>query len=171
MKLSKKILALGLLGSVFVAGGAYAATQSVTANMTFDTALSLVKNADISFGIVKASQAGTYAINTSGVVSPTAGGVVIGGTPAFGQITISGSTTQTVAISTGAYVADSGVTPSAATCKYGTGSETACDTPLTAQAAPGAGKVLKLGVTAASDGTAGAGTTAAPTFTVTVIYG
>ena len=171
MKVSNKYLAWCLLSSVFIAGGAFAATQSVTANMTFDTALSLVKNADISFGTVKASQAGTYTIDTSGVVTPTNGGVVIGGTPAFGQITITGSTTQTVAISTGTYVSDNGVTPSAATCSYNGAAAAACDTALTGRTAPGAGKILKLGVTAISDGTTAAGTTAVPTFTVTVVYG
>jgi hypothetical protein len=171
MKLSKKYLAMGLLSSVLVSGGAYAATQSVTANMTFDTALSLTKVSDINFGLVKASTSGTYTISTAGVVTPSSGGVVIGGTPNAGNITIAGSTTQTVAINTGTYVADHGVTPSAATCAYNGGASTACDTPLTAQTAPGAGKTLLLGVTAASDGTAGAGVTAAPTFIVTVVYG
>lgn len=154
-----------------IAADAQAATQSVTANVTFDAALTLTKVSDINFGIVKASTAGTYVISTAGVVTPSGGGVVVGGTPAAGNITIAGSTTQTVAISTGSYVANAGVTPSAATCAYNGGASTACDTPLTAQTAPGAGKTLKLGVTAVSNGTSAAGTTAAPTFTVTVIYG
>ena len=171
MKICKKYLALGLLGSALVSGGAYAATQSVTANMTFDSALSLTKNADINFGSVKGSQTGTYTIDTAGVVTPTAGGVVIGGTPAFGQITITGSSSQTVAISTGTYTVDHGVTLSAATCSYNGAAAVACDTPLTGLSAPGVGKTLKLGVTAVSDGTATAGTTATPTFVVTVVYG
>jgi hypothetical protein len=171
MKFNLKYLLLGLASSMFVCGGAYAATQSVTANMSFDSVLSLTKNADINFGTVKALQAGTYAINTAGVVTPSGGGVVVGGTPAFGQITVTGSTTQTVAISTGSYTANNGVTPSAATCSYDGAAASACDTPLTGLAAPGAGKVLKLGVTAAVDGTEIAGSTAAPTFVVTVIYG
>ncbi len=171
MKISKKYLALGLLGSFMLSGGAYAATQSVTANMTFDTALTLTKNADIQFGLLKASTAGTYVISTAGVVTPSGGGVVIGGTPAFGQITITGSTTQTVTISTGSYTAAGGVTLSAATCNYNGAAIANCDTGGTGLAAPGAGKVLKLGVTAAADGTQAAGATPAPTFVVTVIYG
>ena len=171
MKINVKYLVLGLVGSMFMCGGALAAIQSVTANMAFDAALSLTKNADINIGTVKASQVGTYAINTVGVVTPSGGGVLIGGTPAFGQITIVGSSSSPVTISTGSYVADHGVTPSAATCSYDGAAAVACDTPLTSLAAPGAGKVLKLGVTAATDGTAAAGSTAAPTFMVTVIYG
>jgi hypothetical protein len=171
MKLSTKYLALGLAVSLLTSSGAYAATQSVTANMSFDSVLSLTKNADINFGTVKASQAGTYTISTASVVTPSGGGVVVGGTPAYGQITIVGSSSQTVAISTGTYTANNGVTPSAAMCSYDGAAASACDTPLTGLAAPGAGKVLKLGVTAAADGTQIAGSTAAPTFVVTVIYG
>jgi len=171
MKLSKKYLALGFAASLLASGGAYAATQSVTANMAFDSLLTLTKNADINFGTVAASTVGTYTISTAGVVTPSAGGVLIGGTPAFGQITITGSATQTVAISTGTYVADHGVTPSAATCSYDGSAALACDTAITGLAAPGVGKVLKLGVKAVTDGSQAAASTAAPTFVVTVIYG
>jgi hypothetical protein len=171
MKLHKRYLALGLLGAIVASSGAYAATQNVTANISFDSALSLTKTSDIAFGSVKGSTAGTYTISTAGAVTPTAGGVVIGGTPAAGAITITGSTSQTVAINTGSYVSDLGVTPSAATCSYNGNPAVACDTPMTGQSAPGAGKFLKLGVTAVSDGTAAAGQAATPSFTVTVIYG
>ncbi len=171
IKSRMKYLALALTASFFMCGGAQAATQSVTANMAFDSVLSLTKNADINFGTVKASTVGTYTINTAGTVTPAGGGVIVGGTTAFGQITITGSASQTVSISTGTYTANNGVTPSAATCSYDGAAASACDTPLTGLAAPGVGKVLRLGVTASSDGTQAAGATAAPTFVVTVIYG
>jgi hypothetical protein len=166
-----KYTALAALAGCMMCGAAYAATQSVTANATFDAVLSLTKNADINFGLLKAGTGGTYIINTAGVITPSAGGVVVGGTPAFGQITVTGSTTQTVAISTGSYVADAGVTPSLATCNYNNADIANCDTGGTSLAAPGAGKVLKLGVKIVADGTQTAGSTAAPTFVVTVIYG
>ena len=172
MKLSKKYLALAIAAGVLAAGGAHAATQSVTANMAFDALLTLTKNNDINFGTVAALTSGTYTISTAGVVTPTLGGIVIGGTPAAGQITITGSATQTISISTGAYVANNGVTLSGATCGYNGAAGVACDTPLTGLAAPGAGgRILRLGVQAAADGTQAAATSAAPTFTVTVIYG
>ena len=171
MKFNKKYLALGVLGSALASTSAYAVTQSVTANLTFDSALTLTKTSDINFGTVQASTPGTYTIATTGVVTPSAGGVVIGGTPTAGAITIAGSTTQTVAISTGTYVANSGVTLSNATCSYNGGASTACDAGLTGQTAAGTGKTLKLGVQATSDGTAASGVTASPTFIVTVVYG
>ena len=151
------------------AGAAYAATQSVTANIKFDTPLSLTKKNDITFGTVKAAQAGTYVISTSNAVTPSAGGVWLYGTPAAGSITVAGSTTDTVTISTGGYTAQGGVTPSAATCKYGTGAAAACDAGISV-AAPGASTPLLIGVQVAADGTQAAGSTATPSFTVTVVY-
>jgi hypothetical protein len=166
-----KYIALAAIASCMVCGAAFAATQPLTANATFDAVLSLTKNADINFGVLKAATPGTYIINTAGAVSPSAGGVFVYGTPAFGQITVTGSTTQTVAISTGSYVADGGVTPSLATCNYNSVDIADCDVGGTSLTAPGAGKVLKLGLKIVADGTQTAGSTAAPTFVVTVIYG
>lgn len=172
MKFSKKYLALAVAASLLASGGAYAATQSVTANMAFDSVLTLTKNADIDFGTVRAGTIGTYTINTAGTITPSGGGQVIGGTPAAGQITITGSGSQTLSISTGGYTAANGVTPSAATCSYDGAAASACDTPLTGLTAPGAGgRILRLGVRADTDGSQAAGATAAPSFTVTVIYG
>jgi hypothetical protein len=175
MKLCKKYLVLGLLGSVLVSGGAYAASTSVTANMAFDSALSLSGLTNINFGTVQAGIVNaTYTIAAAtGVVTPGNGGVVISNVgQSAGQLTIAGSTTQTIAISTGGYIASNGVTLSAAMCAYNGGTATACDgTGLTGQTAAGAGKTLKLGVTATDAGTAAANSTATPSFTVTVVYG
>lgn len=172
MNVYSKYLSLAAAASLLVSGVAYAATQSMTANATFDSALVLTKNADINFGVLKAATSGTYVIGTNGTVTPSNGGVLISGTPAYGQITITGSATQTIAISTGSYVANAGVTPSVATCNYNNVAIADCDAGGTGLTAPGAGgKVLKLGLTITADGTQTAGSTAAPTFVVTVIYG
>jgi hypothetical protein len=172
MRTYVKHLGYAALTGLMVSGIAYAATQSVTANATFDSALTLTKDADINFGTLKSLTVGTYVIDTAGVVTPSAGGVIIGGTPAFGQITITGSATQTVAISTGTYTVNNGVTPSAATCEYNGAPIANCDTGGAGLAAPtGVGKVLKLGVQIAADGTQAANSTSAPTFVVTVVYG
>lgn len=165
--INKRIIA-GLVAGALVSSNALAATQSVTANIAFDTVLSVSKNADINFGTVKAGVTGTHVINTAGTVSSTGNGVWISGTPAAGNLTIVGSTTQTIDISVGSYVADESVTPSAATCAYNGGGAGACS--LSGQAAPGAGKTLLLGVTVTMDGTAAAGDSSAPTFVVTVVY-
>lgn len=172
-----RIMAVGksigvALAGLLVCGAAFAGTQSVTASASFDVPLTVTKDADISFGILKAGTSGTYVIAPNGIVMPSNGGAVVGGTPAYGKITISGSATQTISISTGSYTASSGVAASAATCDYDGALISSCDTGASGLAAPGAtGKVLKLGLTIDADGTQAAGSTAAPSFVVAVIYG
>lgn len=162
------VAAVGLLCSTY----ALAATQAVTANIAFDAAITLTKNADITFGTVQALTAGTYTIDTAAVVTPGGGGVVLGGSPVAGDILIQGSATQTINISVGGYTAGGiggGVVPSAATCAYDSGAEAACT--LNTQAAPtAAGKTLKVGVLVTVDALQTAGSVATPSFTVTVVY-
>ncbi len=143
--------------------------QSVTANIAFETPLTITKNNDINFGMVQAAQAGTYTIDTVGTVTASGGGVSLGGTQNAGNLTIAGSATQTIDILADNYAANGGVTPSAATCAYSGGAAAACS--LTTQTAPGAGgRTLLVGVQVVADGTQAAGATAAPTFDVTVSY-
>jgi hypothetical protein len=159
------------LGTAALLGGfqAWAATQSVTANIAFDTPLTLTKVADISFGTVTASNASTYKITTAGNVTTTVGtGAWLYGAWVAGSITIAGPAADTLSINVLSYTANNGVTPSNASCAYNGGAEvTPCV--YAAAVAPGAGKTLLLGVTVAADGTQAAGTTAAPTFTVQVV--
>ena len=62
-----------------------------------------------------------------------------------------------------------GVSLSAATCAYNGGAAVPCS--LSTQAAPtSAGKTLLLGVTVTVNASQTAGTTATPTFTITVVY-
>jgi hypothetical protein len=145
-----------------------------SASIGFDTPLSIDTIVGINFGVVKAATAGTYTISTLGVVTPTLGGVVLGGHPVAGSMLIHGATNDTITISTGSYVAGgvgNGVTLSAATCSYNGGAETACDAGITLQTAPTSiGKSLKLGVKAVVNASQTAGTIATPSFTVTVSY-
>lgn len=145
-----------------------------TASVAFDSALTFGSLVDISFGKVQALTAGTYTIDTAGVVTPSGGGVLFPSTPVAGSMTIYGSATQTITISTGAYVAGGiggGVTLSNATCSYNGGAETACDAGLSTQAAPtSVGKTLLLGVRATVNASQTAGSAATPSFTVTVVY-
>jgi hypothetical protein len=169
MKITR-VLAL-TLGTTALIGAfqAWAATQSVTANIAFDTPLNLTKTADINFGTETAANASTYQITTAGAITTTAGtGAYLYGASHAGSITIAGPAADTLTISVGGYTANSGVTPSNASCAYNGGAAvTPCS--YAAAVAPGAGKTLLLGVTVAADGTQAAGTSAAPTFTVTVV--
>ena len=170
-KTLRRWIAAGGAAVLLLSGAAFADSQLMIARASFDVPLTLVKDSDISFGILKAATSGTYVIDTNGSVSASGGGAVVGGSGVQGQVTISGSTTQTVTISTGSYAANNGVTPSSASCNYDGAPIANCDAGGAALAAPGSsGKVLKLGLTIVADGTQAAGSTAAPSFTVTVAY-
>jgi hypothetical protein len=171
MNKSKKLLSVLAL-TALVPAAAYSATQSVTANIAFDTALTITKVNDIEFGTVKALTTGTYTIDTADAVTAGGSGVWLYGTPASAEITIAGSSTQTLNIGAGNYSVSNNVTPSAATCDYNGGGEVDCNhASLNTAAAPGAGKTLMVGVLATVGGGAqAAGTTAAPTFDITIVY-
>ena len=167
--ISISVLAAGTVGLLLCASTAgVAATQSITTRITFDTPLSLVKNADINFGTVRARTASTYTITTAGVITATGSGQWLYGTKNPANITIAGSATQTVNISVGGYTANRGVTPSAATCAYNGGASGSCT--IVGAAAPGTGKTLLVGVSAAANATRAAGSTSTPSFTITVVY-
>lgn len=170
----KQILAsLSVLTVAAVAGyQALAANpQSVTANIRFDTPLTLTKVADLNLRSVTAGVASTvYRLSTAAALSVVSGpGTPVFGTPVAGNISIVGSTTQTIQISAGNAAAQGGASVSNFTCNYDGGGEVACST-LTAAAAPGAGKTLLLGADVTTGGSEAAGATAAPTYDITVVY-
>jgi hypothetical protein len=165
-----KVLAFAIgVAAVLGASQAWAATQSVTANIAFDAPVTLNKTADINFGTMTALDASTYHITTANVVTTTIGtGAHLYGATNAGSITIAGPAADTLTISVGGYTASNGVTPSNASCAYNGGAQV---TPCTyaAAVAPWAGKTLLVGVDVAADGTQAAGTAATPSFTVTVV--
>lgn len=142
----------------------------MTANIGFDTPLSITKKNDISFGTVTAGVSDTYTISTSGNISSSGSGQWLSGAKAAGNITIVGSTTQTLNISVSNYAASNGVTPANATCSYAGSAAKPCA--ISAATAPGnQGKTLLIGIDAKVDGTQAVGSTATPSFTVTIVYG
>lgn len=142
-----------------------------TANIKFDTALSTTTNVGtIDYGAVKAGIAGaTYAVSTTGVLTVGGGGMALYGTPAAASFNLIGSTTQTVVVGVSYSAANNGTTASLARCAYNGLAETACST-IGTVAAPGAGKIMLVGATVTSDGTAAAGVTATPTLTLSFTY-
>ena len=142
----------------------------MTANIGFDAPLTLTKKSDVSFGTVKAGVADTYTISTNGTVSAAGAGETISGSKSAGNITIVGSTTQTLNISVSNYSASGGVRPANAKCSYAGGTSAPCE--LSAATAPGnTGETLLIGIDAVVDGTQAIGSTANPSFTVTIVYG
>lgn len=164
-----KITLVAAAFTLFGVGAAYAATTSVTATIKFVSNLTITQNTAPNFGYVQTATAGVYTLNTSGTVTPSGGGVTQGGSPAAGNYTIAGSASQAITISTSGYTASGASTPSAATCKYGAGSEVACTS--VAGAAPGAGgTTLLVGLTVTTTNAGTDGTTNTPSFSLTVVY-
>jgi hypothetical protein len=175
MKFMSKIL-LTVAAVVFLsAGPAHAqanqsATQTVTVNMAFDTPVSITGTPTIQMGTVQAGVAETYTISTAGLVTAAGNSTrILYGSKSAANLTIIGSLTQAISINANNYNANGNVTPSAATCNYNSTGSAGCST-LTTVAAPGAGKTLLVGVTAAASSAPSAGATASPTFDIVVTY-
>jgi hypothetical protein len=154
---------------LFGVGAANAAVQTVTSTIKFVTDIAISMNATPNFGAVKALQAGTYVLNTAGTVTASGGGVKEGGTPAAGSYTITGSGSQAITITSGNYANSGASTPSAATCKYGTGSEVAC-TNVSAAAPTTGGTVLLVGLTVTTNASGADSQIDHPAFDLTVVY-
>ncbi len=170
--LSRKLLlsCTALIGLV-AAGAAHAATQTVTANVAFDTPLSIGGTPTIDFGTVRANTTETYNVSTAGTLTAVGSSAnILYGTASAAALTITGSTTQAIDITANNYTAVDGSTPSAAVCDYASGGSVACTT-LTGVAAPGASTTLAVGVQLDVTNTNNAaGDTDAPTFDIVVTY-
>jgi hypothetical protein len=157
-KIKQRIVRLmvGAAALLFSADAMAANPTVVTANIAFDSPLTLTKTSDINFGTVLAGVTSTYTITTAGTVTASGSGQWLYGTKSAANISIGGSTTSMINITIAGYTASNGVTPSNATCSYGGGAAAPCTT-ITSAAAPGAGKTLLIGLDAAVDGTQTAG--------------
>lgn len=170
--LTFRLALTGLLAGLACSSEALAVNQVVGTSVVYDTALSVTTNvAAVDFGIVEAGIAGaTYAVDTAGALTTGGGGNALGGTPNAASFNVIGSTTQTVVVGVVGYSAASfGTTASLARCAYDGGAEAACSA-IGTVAAPGAGKIILVGATVTSDGTATAGQTATPSFTLSFVY-
>ena len=169
-----RTIALLVTASFFVGiGAAYAATLVVTGHVRFLTHITITQVADPDFGSVSAGIADTYTLSTAGGVTAAGGPTHIeGGAPAAGSYTLVASTAQGINIFCSGYTAQGVSTPSALTCSYNAGAETACASgasPL-AIASPLASANLKVGlkVTTTAAGTDNESDT--PTLTLNVVY-
>jgi hypothetical protein len=173
MRTLNKLVVASLLSTTLIASGAFAITQSVTANVSFITPLTITNYTPISFAKLSAGVAATtYVLSTAGAVTPTGGGAVEFGTPAAGSMLIKGSATQQISITAGSYATGgttATVTASAATCKYGAAAEAACTAIGTVAAPTSAGTTLLVGATISVPANM-VETSSAPTFVVTVSY-
>lgn len=164
-----KIALVAAAFTLFGVGAVYAATTTVTATIKFVSDLTITQNTAPNLGYVQAATAGVYTLSTAGTVTPSGGGVTQGGPAAAGNYTIRGSASQAITISTSGYTASGASTPSAATCKYGAGSEVAC-TSVAGAAPTTTGTTLLVGLTVTTTNAGTDGTTNTPSFSLTVVY-
>lgn len=168
--MKKGIVAAGVVAAL-ASGVAFAATQNFTATATFATPLTLTKNADLDFAVLKANTAATYNLSTAGLVTAGANGEFIAGTSHAGNLTISGAANQLINISSPALsvTPNNGVNVTSVNCAYDNGAEVQGCT-INGAAAPGAGKTLLVGADIDVDGSQNDGVVATPTFDVNVVY-
>lgn len=153
------------------AGAAFAATSTFTTTAKFASPLTLTQVKAPNFGVLKADTMATYVLSTAGAVTTSGLGSVVSSVGAQnGQLSIAGSSTQTIDISAGNYIDDQGVHPSNAVCAYNGGAPVA-NCAISGGAAPSSGgKNLLVGLTIDTDGTQADASTASPSFDVTVVY-
>ena len=170
MDISKSFLTVPLL--LVCASNAYSATLPLNTNVTFIEPLTVTNITEASFGNLSAGVGATvYQLDTSGNVTTVSGpGSYVAGTTSAASFTITGSPTQTINISSGNYIASGGVTPSAATCKYGSLAAIACGTLDNAAGPGGGGTTIYVGLTISADANQIGGAIATPSFTMTISY-
>lgn len=171
--LNKKT-ALAFGATSMIASSAYALTSTFTIAINFVDPFSLTEATAMSFGNLLANQAATYTLDTADAVTASAGGAVVGGTPASADITVadSGSSATTLNVQVVNLTASNGVTPSLPFCNYDGGGATACGAAaVTGLTNPGTGtKTLIVGLTLTADGTQADASAATPSYDVTVAY-
>lgn len=154
---------------LMLASSALAATVTMSANIKFRAPLALTKTSDIDFGVVSAGVADTYTITPDGAVSSKGKGQTLGGGAKAGSITIAGSESQAISISTSNYGGSNGVKLQEASCSYnGSGVVSPCS--MAGAKPAGKQSVLKLGAIIAVDGTQAEGVVASPSFDIVVAY-
>jgi hypothetical protein len=163
------ILGSALIGLMLVNGADGANPEPVTVGMDFVDPITITENASLRFGLLdQALNTETIIIATNDVVTGTGTGLILGGTQAAADLTVTASASQSITILVDAIFPGAGYTLTTFMCKYGSGSDTACDGSGYSETSA-ASATLKIGATLTGDNTAVAGN-ADGTFDVTVSY-
>jgi len=144
-------------------------TESVTVDMTFLDPITITENESLRFGLLDVNMANLETV----VIAPNdgltdAGGNVLGGTQAAADLTVTATASQSITILVDNVSTATGYALGTWMCKYGTGSDTACDGSGYSETSV-TSAVLLIGVTLTGNGNAVAGADNS-TFDVTVTY-
>ena len=163
------ILGSGLIGLMLVTGADANNPEPVTVSMSFLDPITITENESLRFGLLDVNMVNLETV----VIAPNdgltdAGGNVLGGTQAAADLTVTATASQSITILVDNVSTATGYALATWMCKYGTGSDTACDgSGYSATSVMSA--VLLIGVTLTGNGNAVAGADNS-TFDVTVTY-
>ncbi len=168
MKKYAAILGSTLVGLMF-ANVSYAIGEVVTAEVTFADPVSITLVNPLQFGVIdEVLNLETIIIATNDAVTGTGTGLIVGGTQLAADMTIAATAGPTISILVDNPLPGTGYTLGTFICKYGAGSDTACDGGgYTATA--GASETLKIGATLTGNNAATPGN-ADGTFDLTIVY-
>ncbi len=144
-------------------------TESVTVDMAFLDPVTITENESLRFGLLDVNMANLETV----VIAPNdfltdAGGNVLGGTQAAADLTVTATASQSITILVDNVGTATGYALGTWMCKYGAGSDTACDGAGYSETSV-ASAVLLVGATLTGNGNAVAGADNT-TFDVTVTY-
>ena len=164
------ILGSALIGLMLVTGADAANPEPVTVGMDFVDPITITENASLRFGLLdQALNTETIIIATNDGVSGTGTALILGGTQAAADLTVTASASQSITILVDAIFPGAGYGLGTFMCKYGTGgTDTACDGSGYSETSA-ASATLLIGATLTGDNTAVAGA-ANGSFNVTVAY-
>ena len=167
MKRFGAIAGSALMGLMFATSANAANPETITAEVTFVNPILITVPVALKFGLIDHNLATqTIIIGTDDSVGGTGTTFVIGGTQAAASMTIGADTSQTLTFLVDAISDGTGYALSAFTCKYGSGTEAACNS-LTEPSAESA--TLLIGATLTGDNLAVVGN-ADGSFNITVAY-
>ncbi len=143
--------------------------EPVTVDMTFLDPVTITENESLRFGLLDVNMANLETV----VIAPNdfltdAGGNVLGGTQAAADLTVTATASQSITILVDNVGTATGYALGTWMCKYGAGSDTACDGAGYSETSA-TSAVLLVGVTLTGNGNAVAGADNT-TFDVTVTY-
>ena len=156
-----------LIGLMLATGADAANPEPVTVGMDFVAVITITENGSLRFGLLdQALNTETIIIAPNSSVSGTGTGLILGGTQAAANLTVTASASQTLTILIDTIVSGTGYALSAFVCNYNAGTDTACNsyTPSSVASA-----TLLIGATLTGDNLAVTGT-ADGSFNVTVAY-
>ena len=161
------ILGPALIGLMLVTGADANNPEPVTVGMNFVDPVTIKEIGSLRFGLLdQALNTETIIIAPNSSVSGTGTGLILGGTQAAANLTVTASASLTLTILIDTIINGTGYALSAFVCKYDGGTDTACNsyTPTSATSA-----TLLIGATLTGDNLAVAGA-ADGSFNVTVAY-